>query len=51
MGKDKNDIRHRGLKELTFTTHGHELKWGMLEGWGAGWMGDKGEEIGKTVIA
>ena len=39
-------------KELTSTTHGHELRWG--ECWtigGAGWKGDKGGKIGKTVIA
>ena len=35
MGKDKNGIGNRGLKELICTTHGHKLRGrGMLEGWG-----------------
>ena len=34
MGRDKNGIGNRELKELTCTTHGHELREGMLEGWG-----------------
>ena len=34
---------NRGLKELICTTHGHELRGGMLEGWGAGQRGDRGE--------
>ena len=34
MGRDKNGIGNRGLKELICTTHGHELRWGILEGWG-----------------
>ena len=42
-------------KELTCTTHGHELRWeGMLEGGGMmpGRGGIKGrKEIGPTVIA
>ena len=34
--------------ELLCTTHGHELRWGMLEGWGAaGRRGVKGEKVGK----
>ena len=28
MGKDKNGIGNRGLKELTCTTHGYELRGG-----------------------
>ena len=52
MGRDKNGIGIRGLKELVCTTHGHELRvGGMLGGWGAGGEGIKGEKIGKTVIA
>ena len=32
-------------KELIYTTHGHELRWGNSGGWGcAGWKGDKGEK-------
>ena len=51
MGRDKNGIGNRGLKELICTTHRHELRRGMLEVWGAGERGDKGGKIGKTVIA
>ena len=53
MGRDKNGIGNRGLKELVCTTHGHELR-GRGECWrvgGAGWRGDKGGKIGKTIIA
>ena len=32
MGRDKNGIGNRGLKELTCTTHGCELSGGMVEG-------------------
>ena len=40
MGRDKNGIGNRGLKELICTTHGHELRerrmledwWGRAEG-------------------
>ena len=52
MGKDKNGIGNRGLKELMCTTHGHEL-WGG-ECWrvgGAGRSGGIKGKIGKTVIA
>ena len=48
MGRDKNSIGNRGLKELIRTTHGHELRRGQC--WrveGAGWRGDEGEKIGK----
>ena len=51
MGRDKNGIGNRGLKELICTTHGHELRQG--ECWRvrvAGQRGDKGGKIGKTVI-
>ena len=52
MGRDKNGIGNRGLKELICTTHGHELRGvdaGGLKEQGRG--GIKGEKIGKTVIA
>ena len=52
MGRDKNDIGNRELKELICTTHGHELReeecWGV-EGCKA--EGDKGGNIEKTVTA
>ena len=52
MGRDKNGIRNRGLKELICTTHGHELRGGECwRVWGAGWREDKGGKIGKIVIA
>ena len=39
----------RELKELICTTHGHELKRGMLEGWemqsGGGIKGEKLEKL------
>ena len=34
MGRDKNGMGNRELKELTCTTPGHELRCGMLEVWG-----------------
>ena len=44
MGREKNGIGNRGLKELICTTHGHELRreecWRV---WGAGHRGDKAE--------
>ena len=49
----KNGIGDRGLKELTCTTHGHELGWGR-KSWRfgeAGWRGEEEGKIGKTVIA
>ena len=52
MGRDKNGIRNRGLKELICTTHGHEIRWGDAGELGsAGWRRDKGGKIGKTLIA
>ena len=48
MGRDKNSIGNRGLKELIWTTHGHELRWGRCwKAGGLGWRGDKGEKLGK----
>ena len=39
---------NREAKELTCATHGHELRGGMLEGWGVeGGTGIKGEKLGK----
>ena len=40
MGREKNGIGNRGLKELIYTTHGHELKEG--ECWRVGWGRDEG---------
>ena len=31
----KKGMGNRGLKELICTTHGHELRGGMLEHWGS----------------
>ena len=52
MGRDKNGIGNRELKELTCTTHGHELRGqGMLvEGWYRA-KGIKRRKNGITVIA
>ena len=50
-GKRSNGVGNRELIELTGTTHGHELRGRMLEGWGCRWRGEKRGEIGKTVIA
>ena len=49
MGRDKNGIGNRELKELICTTHGHELRGGMLKGGGkgAGLRGIKGKKLGK----
>ena len=41
MGRDKNGIGNRGLKELICTTHGHE--WGGNAG-GLGGQGGRGIE-------
>ena len=40
-------------KKLICKTHGHELRWGGNAGGvgHAGWRGNTGGEIGKTVIA
>ena len=52
MGRNKNGMGNRGLKEFICTSHGHELRGqGMKEGWGAGWRENKVGKIGKTVIA
>ena len=32
MGEAKNSRGNGEVKELIFTTHGHELKWGMMVG-------------------
>ena len=42
MGRDKNGIGNRELKELTCITHGYELSGGN-----AGGLGIKGEKLGK----
>ena len=48
MGRDKNGIGNRKLKELIYITHGHELRGGILEGWGLkGGGGIKREKLGK----
>ena len=47
MGRDKNGMGNRGLKELICTTHGHELRGGCWRVGGAGWRGDKGGKLGK----
>ena len=47
MGRDKNGIEKKGLKELICTTHGHELNGGVMQGWGAGWRGDKRGKLEK----
>ena len=48
MGRDKNGIGNRELKELTCTTHGHELRGVNAGGLGvSGWRGKKGEILGK----
>ena len=45
QGEVKNSIGNREAKELICTTHGHELKQGMLEGRrAAGQRGNKGEK-------
>ena len=50
-GEVKNSIGNREVKELICTTHGHELRRGNTGGLGGpGWRGDKGGELGKTVI-
>ena len=51
QGKVKNSIGNVEAKELIYTTHGHELRGGMLEGWGGRVEGIKGGKIWKTVIA
>ena len=52
QGKVKNSIGNGEAKELTCTTHGHELIGGNAGGLGsAGQRKDKGVEIGKIVVA
>ena len=47
-GEVKNGIGNTELKELICTTHGHELRGGMLEGWGMqGRGGIKERKLGK----
>ena len=49
MGRDKNGIGNRGLKEFIYTTHGHEVR--EVECWrvgGKGWRGDKEGKLGKS---
>ena len=50
MGRGQSGVGNRGFKELICTTHGHELRGGMLEGGVQGRRGIMGE-IGNTVIA
>ena len=48
MGRDKNGIGNRELKELICTTRGHELRGVDAGGLGsAGWRAVKGEKLGK----
>ena len=52
QGEVKNSIGNGEAKELTCTTHGHELRRGeLLEGRGVPGRGGQGEKIGITVIA
>ena len=45
QGEVKNSIGNVEAKELICKTHGHELKWGNVDGRGcAGWRGIKGEK-------
>ena len=51
QGEVKNSIGNVEAKELICKTHGHELKWGNVDGRGcAGQRGIKGGN-GTTVIA
>ena len=47
MGRGQSGVGNRGFKELICTTHGHELRGGMLEGWGSRAEGDKDGELEK----
>ena len=48
MGRDKNGIGNRDLKELICTTRGHELRRGKCwRVWGTAWRRDKGGKTGK----
>ena len=44
-------MRNGETKELKFSTHGHELRWGNNGGRGYRAEGNKGEKNGTTVIA
>ena len=44
QGEAKNSIGNGVAKELICMTHGHELRWGMLEGMGDRAERDKGEK-------
>ena len=51
-GEGKNSVGNVEAKELICMTHGHELRWVMLVGWGLqGRRGLEGEKNGSTVIA
>ena len=48
MWRGQNGIGNKEFKELTCTTHGHELSGEMLEGWGLQGGGRiKGKKLGK----
>ena len=48
MGRDKNGMGNRGLKEFICTTQGHELREGNAGGLvGQGGGGIEGEKLGK----
>ena len=50
QGEVKNNIGNGEAKELTCTTHGHNLRWGNAGGrWGTGWGAIKrGEKLGQV---
>ena len=51
-GRLRKYRKWREAKELIYTTHGHELRWGNAVGRGsAGQSGTKGRKNGTTVIA
>ena len=48
MGRGKNVVGSREVKEFICATHGHELSRGNAGGLErAGWRGDKGGKLGK----
>ena len=48
QGEDKNSVGNVEAKELTSMTHGPELKWEDVGGWGcARWRGVKGGKMGQ----
>ena len=51
QGDVKNSIGNGEAKELICTTHGHELRGGLLEGIGVPGGGGQRWKIGTTVIA